>query len=739
MIRSVSREVAGRALTLETGRYAFQADGAVTVRYGDTVVLNTVVMSEKGVPGADFFRLTMEYAERFYAAGKIKGSRFVKRDGRSSEDGILKARLMDRPIRPLFPKGITNEVQGIATILSADLVNEPGTLALTGMSAAMMVAGLPFSGPLSAVRIGMRAGELIVFPTAKEIEEGDLDLVVAGTADAITMVEAGANEVDEENMLKALELAHSVIKDLCALQMELVAQVSPVARSYEVAKPDESAMELVKAFITKADLDTVQGVTKPQIKAAIHALEDKVAAQFAAQVEAGTVTEAGLMAALQKLMDKNLRENILTAGKRIDGRTPADIRPIVCDAGMIPRTHGSGLFQRGETQVLTLTTLGGPQDKQMVDTMDLDEERRYIHYYNFPPFSVGEAGRLGAAGRREIGHGALAERALKPVLPSEKDFPYTMVLVSETLTCNGSSSMASVCGSTLSLMDAGVPIKKPVAGIAMGLVVTDEFKETGRGGYTILSDIQGFEDFAGDMDFKVTGTPDGITALQMDIKVKGITVDMMREAMAKAKEGRATILAKMLELLPEPRKQLSKYAPLIMSMAIDPEMIRVVIGKGGETIQKITAECGVEMDINDDGIVTITAPSQEGGEKALEWVRRLTYVPTVGDVFEGTVQSVMDFGAFVEIVPGKDGLVHVSELRPFRVNNVSDVVKEGDKVKVRLIKIDEKGRLSLSMKEFYEGPMPGAKPAAPQAPAAPTAPSAGSIPSADDFADFGGF
>lgn len=744
MIRSVSREVAGRTLFLETGRYAFQADGAVTVRYGDTVVLNTVVMSEKGVPGADFFRLTMEYAERFYAAGKIKGSRFVKRDGRSSEDGILKARLMDRPIRPLFPKGITNEVQGIATILSADLVNEPGTLALTGMSAAMMVGGLPFSGPLSAVRIGMKAGQLIVFPTAKEIEEGDLDLVVAGTAEAITMVEAGANEVDEENMLKALELAHSVIKDLCALQMELVAQVQPVARTYEVAKPDESAMELVKAFITKADLDTVQGVTKPQIKAAIHALEDKVAAQFAAQVEAGTVAEADLMAALQKLMDKNLRENILTSGKRIDGRTPSDIRPIVCDAGMIPRTHGSGLFQRGETQVLTLTTLGGPQDKQMIDTMDMDEERRYIHYYNFPPFSVGEAGRLGAVGRREIGHGALAERALKPVLPSEKDFPYTMLLVSETLTCNGSSSMASVCGSTLSLMDAGVPIKKPVAGIAMGLVVTDEFKETGKGGYTILSDIQGFEDFAGDMDFKVTGTPDGLTALQMDIKVKGITIEMMREAMVKAKEGRAIILAKMLELLPEPRKQLSKYAPLIMSMVIDPEMIRVVIGKGGETIQKITAECGVEMDINDDGIVTITAPSQEGGEKALEWVRRLTYVPTVGDVFEGTVQSVMDFGAFVEIVPGKDGLVHVSELRPFRVNNVSDVVKEGDKVKVRLTKIDEKGRLSLSMKEFYDGPMPGAKPAeapmpAPAAPAAPAAPSAGSIPSADSFSDFGGF
>ena len=739
-IQSVSKEIAGRTMTMETGRMALQANGSLTIQYGETVVLCTAVMSPKGDPNADFFRLTMEYGERFYAAGKIKGSRFIKRDGRSSEDGILKARLMDRPVRPLFPKGITNEVQGIATVLSADLVNEPGSLSLTGISTAMLLGGLPFAGPLAGVRIGMKNGEFIVFPSMEEVDEGDLDLVVAGTMDAITMVEAGANEVTEEEMLKALDLAHSVIKEICALQMELVNKINPEQRTCDLSATNESAAEALKAFVTKADLDTLTGLTKKDVKKNMHALEEKVLANFAAQMEAEEFTERELMSALGKMHDENMRSNVLTTGNRIDGRKPDEVRPVTCQVGLLPRTHGSALFQRGETQALTLTTLGGPGAAQLIDTMDQDETKTYIHYYNFPPYSVGEARMLRGASRREIGHGALAERALVPVLPERDDFTYTMLLVSEIVSCNGSSSMASVCGSTLSLMDAGVPIKKPVAGIAMGLVASKEFKENGSGPYTILTDIQGAEDFAGDMDFKVTGTDDGITALQMDIKVKGITVEMMRDALAKAKTGRAYIMEKMLEALPEPRKQMSKYAPLIMNLKIDPDFIRVVIGKGGETIQKITAECDVEMDIDDDGIITITAPDQEKGQKAIDWIKQITYVPNPGDIIEGPVKSIMDFGAFVEIAPGKDGLVHISEMRPFRVNNVSDIVSEGEVVKVKVVEVDDRGRIRLTMKEFYDGPMPGAKPAAPAAPkpAAP-APAPAPKPATPDVNDDGPF
>ena len=702
MIHTVSREIAGQTLTLETGLLAQQASGAVKITYGETVVLSTAVMSDEGSEGVDFFRLTMEYQERFYAAGKIKGSRFIKRDGRGSEEAILVARLMDRPMRPLFPKGITNEVQGIATVLSADLVNEPGILALNAMSAAMMVGGLPFAGPLAGVRIGMVNGELVAFPTMQQMAEGDLDLVVAGTMDAITMVEAGAKEVTEEQMLKALDFAHQLIKELCALQSELTAKVAPKMMPYEVNKPDESLVQALKGIISKQDLDTVQGMNKAEIKASMKALKEKVMTHYAAQIEDESVSKGALSEALQKLMDENLRENILVSGKRIDGRRADEVRPVSCSVGLLPRTHGSALFQRGETQVLTLTTLGGPGDAQIIDTMDKDEEKRYIHYYQFPPYSTGEAKGLRGPSRREIGHGALAERALVPVLPKKEDFAYTMLLVSETMTCNGSSSMASVCGSTMSLMDAGVPIKKPVSGIAMGLVCSDEFKKEGKGGYVILSDIQGFEDFAGDMDFKVTGTEDGITALQMDIKVKGITLDMMREAMQKAKEGRAYILSKMLEALATPRANLSKYAPLLLTIHINPDYIRDVIGKGGETIQKITAECGVEIDIQQDGAVTITAPDQVAGQKAIDWIKDIVYEPQPGDTFDGTVVNLAEFGAFVEFLPGRDGLVHVSEMRPYRVNRVDEIVKVGDKVKVKIKGVDEKGRVSLTMKEFYK-------------------------------------
>ncbi len=735
---TVTADIAGRPLSLETGRFALQADGAVMIRYGESIVLCTAMMSEKGKEGADFFPMTIDYQERFYAAGKIKGSRFVKRDGRASDEAVLKARLIDRPIRPMFPKGITNEVQGIATVLSADLVNECGVLSLTGMSAAMMAAGMPFAGPLAGVRIGMKEGKLIVFPTIEEAETGDLDLVVGGTMEAITMVEAGANEVTEEKMLEALELAHSVIKQLCQLQMDLVKQVNPTPRNYDSAKPTDEILALVAGVVSVDELNSVKGKGKHAIKEAVHALQDKVAQHFAADIEAETYSEGALMEALQKLIDENMRKNILEKGERIDGRQLDEVRPVSCDVGLIPRTHGSGLFMRGETQVLSLTTLGAPGDAQVIDSMEVDYEKRYIHYYQFPPFSTGDIKAQRGPSRREIGHGALAERALKPMIPAKEDFPYTIMVVSETLTCNGSSSMGSVCGSTLSLMDAGVPLKKPVSAVAMGLVCDDNFKKTGTGTYRILTDIQSFEDFAGDMDFKVAGTADGITALQMDIKVKGITPAMMMEAMQKGKIARASIMKDMLAILPEPRKELSKYAPIITKIQINPDYIRDVIGKGGETIQKITAECNVQMDIEQTGLVIITAPNKEASDKAEKWVRSIVYEPTVGEEFDGTVVSIMDFGAFVEFVPGKDGLVHISMLRPYRVNKVGDVVKLGDTVHVKLIKIDEQGRYNLSMKEFYkdEGqpkrvdapattsagmPTPSA-PAAPQMPAQPQTP-----------------
>ncbi len=729
MINTVETEIAGRKLKLETGRLALQANGAVTIQMGESIVLCTAMMAEEGKPDADFFPLTIEYQERYYASGKIKGSRFMKRDGRSSDEAILKARIIDRPMRPLFPKGITNETQAIATILSADLVNETGVLAITGMSAAMLVAGLPFAGPLSGVRIGMKNDQFIVFPTFEEMEGGQLDLLVAGTMDAITMVEAGAHELSNEKMLEALELAHKVIKELCAFQMQLVQKINPTPRTYTVAKASDEMINLVKGVITEADLANYKGGKKAEIKAAIHAIEDKVLTHFAAEIEAETYSAKELLAAAGKVMDNSMRNNILEKDQRLDGRRLDEVRKINIEVGLIPRTHGSALFQRGETQALTLTTLGAPGDAQIIDSMEVDMEKRYIHYYVFPPYSVGEIKALRGASRREIGHGALAERALIPVIPSKEEFPYTLLVVSEIMTCNGSSSMASVCGSTLSMYDAGVPLKKPVSAVAMGLVCSDEFKQNGTGAYKILTDIQSFEDFAGDMDFKVARTPDGITALQMDIKVKGITPAMMHEALTKATTACNQMLEEMKAVIPAPRSELSKYAPIIMKIQINPDYIRDVIGKGGETIQKITAECGVEMDIEQTGLVIITAPNKEAGDKAANWVKAIVYEPTPGEEFEGTVVNIMDFGAFVEFVPGKDGLVHISALRPYRVNKVTDVVKVGDKVRVKLIKIDEQGRYNLSMKEFYQDDLPQRS----DAPQAPQGPQSGPKPLNDGY------
>ncbi|MFH1298326.1 MAG: polyribonucleotide nucleotidyltransferase [Patescibacteria group bacterium] len=693
----VSFDLAGRDFSLKTGELAQQAHGAVVASLGDTVVLATTTMGDAR-EGTDFFPLMCDYEEKFYASGKISGSRFIKREGRPSDKAILTSRLIDRPLRPLFPKMMRNDVQVICSVLSADMEVDPGTTAITAASAALMISGMPFGGPIAAVRIGMADGQFVVNPTYEQEASGDLNLVVAGTEDAITMVEAGANEVSEEKMLEALDLAHKNIKQLCQLQKDLAAQVEIEAKEHVEQPVNEEADRAIAEFVKPEDLDVIQG-WKTEVKKQMHDLEDKVLSHFASQIEEGIFTKKDLKEALDGALKKRMRANILEKGIRLDGRKPDEIRPISCKTGILPRTHGSALFQRGETQALTTTTLAGPGAAQLIDTMDQDSTRRYMHHYNFPPYSVGEARPLRGTSRREIGHGYLAERALERMIPDTEKFAYTMRLVSEILTCNGSSSMASVCGSTLSLMDAGVPIKEPVSGIAMGLVTENDGGKLIPGGkYIILSDIQGAEDFAGDMDFKVTGTKNGITALQMDIKVKGLTVDIMREALAKAKEGRGFIMGKMLEALPEARAELSKYAPLISNIQINPDKIKIVIGKGGETIHKITAECDVEIDINDDGLVVVTAPDQEKGDKAVKWIKDLTADPVVGNVYDGKVVRIMDFGAFVEFMPGKDGLVHISQLAKERVNKVEDVVKLGDPLKVKLMEIDDQGRNNLSHK-----------------------------------------
>lgn len=716
--KTLEMDIAGRKLTLSTGVFAKQAHGAVVASLGDTQILATALMSDSPRPGVDFFPLMVDYEERYYATGKIKGSRFIKREGRPSDNAVLTARLIDRPIRPLFPDGVANDVQIIATVLSADMEVDPGTTGIIAASAALMLSGMPFQGPVGAVRVGYitdSAGvdQLIVNPTYEQIEKGKLDLVVAGTPDAITMVEAACKEVTEDIMLKALEMAHKEIKKICKLQLDFAAGMKVKTREPIIAEKNEIAQKAVAENITEKMMDGISGTTKGEVKEKIHALEDMLIEKFAAQIESEDVSEGELKGALNSALETNMRKNILKNDKRLDGRKLDEIRPISCAVGIIPRTHGSGFFQRGETQALSLTTLGSPGAAQIIDTMDVDFVKRYMHHYNFPPFSVGEVKPLRGTSRREIGHGDLAERALLAVMPTKEVFPYTMRVVSEVLSCNGSSSMASVCGSTLSLMDAGVPIVRPVAGIAMGLITSDDF-DGKKGTYKILTDIQGMEDFAGDMDFKVAGTSAGITALQMDIKVKGLSLDIMSEALTRANKARKQILEEMLAVLPGPRKELSQYAPLITSIRINPEQIREVIGKGGETIQKITAETGCEIDIEQDGLVMVTAPNQEKGKAAVDWINRITYIPKAGEVFEGKVTRLMEFGAFVEILPGKEGLCHISQLDHKRVNRVEDVVKVGDTVKVKLVEIDDQGRLNLSKKACM--PLPEGMTATPDMP-----------------------
>ena len=686
---TLTTEFCGRELTLEVGMLAFLADGAVTIRYGDSVVLGTAVVSNSEREGMDFFPLLIDYEEKMYAAGKISGSRFIKREGRASEQATLTARLIDRPIRPLFPKGYRNEVQGIATVVSADLVYGTDILAMIAISSALMISGAPFAGPVAGVRIGLIDGKLVAYPTEEQLNNSQLDLVVAGTRDAIMMVEAGAKEVSEETMIAAIELAHKSIQPVIKLQEQLAEELKVAEKPYELNLVDKDLLARMDAFLQEKLGPAVRHEDHYQRHETLRNLKEEVLAHFS---ENDTqFSKANVSEAFEEVVKTEVRRAILEENARPDNREPEQIRPLSSTVGLLPKVHGSAVFTRGTTQVLNITTLAPPSYGQMIDTMEDDTTKHFMHHYNFPPYSVGEVRPLRGPGRREIGHGALAEWALESVIPDVENFPYTIRTVSEVVSSNGSTSMASVCGSTLSLMDAGVPIKKPVAGIAMGLITSGDK-------HIILSDIAGAEDFAGDMDFKVAGTNDGITALQMDIKVKGITPQVMRDSLAQAQRGRAHIMEHMLSTLAEPRKELSPNAPRITTIKINVDKIREVIGKGGETINKIIADTGAEIDIKDDGTIFISSVKAEGADKAIATIKGITAEPEIGTVYDGTVVKIMDFGAFVEILPGKDGLVHISELADHRVEKVTDVVKEGDKIRVKLVAIDDRGRLNLSKK-----------------------------------------
>jgi polyribonucleotide nucleotidyltransferase len=684
-------EVAGRRLSIETGRVAEQANGAVVLRQGDSVVLSTAVMSKEPRLGVDFFPLTCDYEEKLYAVGKIPGA-FMRREGRPSETAILASRLTDRPLRPLFPDGFRLDIQVVSTVLSADQENDPTILSINGASTALVISDIPWAGPVGAVKMGFIDGQLVVNPPTSRMEESELDLTVAGTMDAILMVEAGAKGVTEKTVVEALAMAHEAIKQLCAAQNELREQIGKAKLEYTPPSYPEQIVEVVSEYLA---LRLDQAAFGPD-KAAREASTDELRKKTVAELGDRFPEHVDI---LGKLFDKKLkdrvRERIVDEGVRIDGRGLKDVREITVEVGVLPRTHGSGLFTRGQTQALTIATLGSMSDKQKLDGLGLEEFKRYMHHYNFPPFSVGEARPLRGPGRREIGHGALAERALLAVIPSVDEWPYTMRLVSEILSSNGSTSMASVCGSTLSLMDAGVPIKAPVAGIAMGLV-------TREGKFAVLTDIQGVEDNLGDMDFKVAGTKDGITALQMDIKIKGLPHEILAQALEQAREARLFVLDKMLAVLPRPRTELSAYAPRITTIHINPDKIRDIIGPGGKMIRKITEETGAQIDVEDDGRVFIAAVDQEGGQRAIDWIKGLTDEVEVGRIYQGKVVRIMPFGAFVEVIPNQDGLVHISKLTDHRVERVEEVCNVGDEIVVKAVEIDSQGRLNLSRQAAIE-------------------------------------
>ncbi|HDR3897599.1 TPA: polyribonucleotide nucleotidyltransferase [Bacillus cereus] len=683
-----SIDLAGRQLTVETGQLAKQANGAVLVRYGDTAVLSTATAS-KEAKNVDFFPLTVNYEERLYAVGKIPGG-FIKREGRPSEKAILASRLIDRPIRPLFADGFRNEVQVVSIVMSVDQDCSSEMAAMFGSSLALSISDIPFEGPIAGATVGRINGEFVINPTVEQQEQSDIHLVVAGTKDAINMVEAGADQVPEETMLEAIMFGHDEIKRLIAFQEEIVQAVGKEKTEVKLYEVDADLNQAVREMAEEDMHSAIQVHEKHAREDAINEVKKRVIEHYEAQ-EADADTLGQVNEILYKIVKEEVRRLITVEKIRPDGRKGDEIRPLASEVGILSRTHGSGLFTRGQTQALSICTLGALGDVQILDGLGVEESKRFMHHYNFPSFSVGETRPMRGPGRREIGHGALGERALEPVIPSEKDFPYTVRLVSEVLESNGSTSQASICGSTLAMMDAGVPLKAPVAGIAMGLVKTGEH-------YTILSDIQGMEDHLGDMDFKVAGTAQGVTALQMDIKIDGLSREILEEALQQAKVGRVHILNHMLSVIPEPRTELSAYAPKIITMTINPDKIRDVIGPSGKQINKIIEETGVKIDIEQDGTVFISSINQEMNDKAKKIIEDIVREVQVGEIYEGKVKRVEKFGAFVELFSGKDGLVHISELALERVGKVEDVVKIGDVITVKVIEIDKQGRVNLSRK-----------------------------------------
>ena len=680
---------AGRKLTLETGRVARQADGAVWATYGETTLLATVVSAKSPKVGLDFFPLTVNYQEKTFAAGRIPGGYF-KREGRPSEKETLVSRLIDRPIRPLFPHGYRNDTQVVVTVLSHDLENDPDVLAMVATSAALTLSGVPFMGPIGGARVGRINGELKLNPTIDEMKTSTLDLVVAGTADAVLMVESEAQELSEETMLAAVMTGHRGFQPVIDAIIRLAEKAAKEPRNF--APPDASAVEHAVATVAEAELREAYKITaKAQRYSSVDAVKAKVNAALLPEGGEAKFDKQKVGEAFHDLQAKVVRNNILDTGVRIDGRDVRTVRPILAQVGVLPRTHGSALFTRGETQALVVATLGTGEDEQYIDSLEGTYKERFLLHYNFPPYSVGETGRMGSPGRREIGHGKLAWRAIRPMLPTAAEFPYTVRVVSEITESNGSSSMATVCGASLSLMDAGVPLKRPTAGIAMGLIL-----EGAR--YAVLSDILGDEDHLGDMDFKVAGTSEGVTSLQMDIKIAGITEEIMKVALAQAKDGRLHILGEMNKALTGARAELGEFAPRIETLKIPTDKIREVIGTGGKVIREIVEKTGAKINIDDDGTVKVASSDGNSIKAAIKWIKSIASDPEVGQVYDGTVVKTTDFGAFVNFFGAKDGLVHISQLAKTRVNKTTDIVKEGDKVKVKLMGFDDRGKVRLSMR-----------------------------------------
>ena len=691
-MHSYSIELGGRTLTMEIGKIAKQANGAVLVRYGDTAVVVAATGTKTPREGVDFFPLTVDFEEKMYAVGKIPGG-FIKREGRPAETAILTSRLIDRPIRPMFPEGYHNDVQIVATAVSVDPDNAPDIPAMIGASCALSISDIPFEGPIAGVRVGMIDGQYIINPTIEQAKVSRLNLAVAGTKDAILMVEAGAKEISEDEMLDAIWFGHEEIKKLVEWQEKIMAEVGKPKMEVPVYEPPAELAAEIEAYGAEQLKAALMDANKLEREENVARIKAEIADAFMEKYPDNAKDVAYIT---QKLVKKIVRRTISVDKIRPDGRALDEVRPVTCEVGLLARPHGSALFTRGQTQILNVLALAPLSEAQTLDGLGVELTKRYIHHYNFPPYSVGETKPLRSPGRREIGHGARAERALLPVIPSEEEFPYAIRLVSETLESNGSSSMGSVCASTLSLMDAGVPIKAPVAGVAMGLVKDGDY-------FTILTDIQGLEDALGDMDFKVAGTKNGITAIQMDIKIDGINKEIFKQALAQAKRGREHIMGIMLDCIAEPRKELSKYAPKITTIHVDPEKISKIIGPGGKTIKKIVEETGAKIDIEEDGRVYIAAVNSEEAAKAIDMINGITAEAEVGKVYTGKVTRLMAFGAFVEILPGKEGLVHISQLSTERVNKVEDVVSVGDEIVVKVTEIDQKGRINLSRKAVLAG------------------------------------